>query len=605
MRKFLWLPVVLALLWLGVLAGPTTAHADDDAPSSWQITKYDLDADASANGDLKVDLTIDFDFATDEGHGPFVTLPDRQAISDDPDHWRVIRYSEINVTSPSGAPAEVEVDHDNGHTVLKIGDSDVDVQGLQTYQISYLAKGVVNPAGADHPDTDEISWNAVGPDWQVPISNVDVTVTAPVNTLRTACFTGKKFADPCTGSSAAGNTATFEDNQVSDGEGVQVVAAYPAGTFPGAQLEKSHRASFANLFALNPAAGAVGVVGLLGSLGIGRWLRRRGRDEYYAGVSPGQVPRKGEQQSVTNEPVRQFAVQFQPPAGVSPGEGGTLLDNSADSADITATIVDLAVRRHLKITEGGDGWQIDLLDYPEKRLPHEQVLLDKMFDTGLSTTMAELEAAHFGDAVNESKEKLYEQVTTTNRWYRGNPAYGAAPGIAIGVGFVALAFVAATVGSLNSPGWGLAVIGLLLAAVVAFVAARHGIGRTPDGSAVHAQVKGFEKYLTTAEADQIKFEEGVDIFSRYLPWAIAFGVAERWAKVFEDLAARGVDVPEPYWFVGTNPVGFSSSAASFTESLAGFESATSSAATSTSSSSGGGSGFSGGGGVGGGGGGGW
>ena len=54
--------------------------------------------------------------------------------------------------------------------------------------------------------------------------------------------------------------------------------------------------------------------------------------------------------------------------------------------------------------------------------------------------------------------------------------------------------------------------------------------------------QGFRRYLETAEADQIRFEEGQDLFSRYLPYAIIFGVAERWAKVFDDLAKSGAAV---------------------------------------------------------------
>ena len=53
------------------------------------------------------------------------------------------------------------------------------------------------------------------------------------------------------------------------------------------------------------------------------------------------------------------------------------------------------------------------------------------------------------------------------------------------------------------------------------------------------QVEGFRKYLATAEADQLRFEEGEDIFSKYLPWAIAFNLADRWAKVCADLVAMG------------------------------------------------------------------
>ena len=44
-------------------------------------------------------------------------------------------------------------------------------------------------------------------------------------------------------------------------------------------------------------------------------------------------------------------VQYEPPDSLTPAEAGTLMDNSADMRDITATLVDLAVRGHLRIEE--------------------------------------------------------------------------------------------------------------------------------------------------------------------------------------------------------------------------------------------------------------
>ena len=75
--------------------------------------------------------------------------------------------------------------------------------------------------------------------------------------------------------------------------------------------------------------------------------------------------------------------------------------------------------------------------------------------------------------------------------------------------------------------------------------------RTADGRAVCDQVEGFRTYLATAEADQLKFEEGEDIFSRYLPWAIIFELADRWARICADLVAMG-RIPDttPYWYYG-------------------------------------------------------
>jgi uncharacterized membrane protein YgcG len=77
--------------------------------------------------------------------------------------------------------------------------------------------------------------------------------------------------------------------------------------------------------------------------------------------------------------------------------------------------------------------------------------------------------------------------------------------------------------------------------------------RTAEGRAVCDQVEGFRSYLATAEADQLKFEEGEDIFSKYLPWAIIFELADRWAKICGDLVAMGrLPNETPYWYIGNH-----------------------------------------------------
>lgn len=615
MKKVLLLPVLMLFACLGVLANPAAAHADDDTPESWRITKYHVDAQARPDGTMQVDLTLDFDFADDEGHGPFVTLPEQQQIAGDPSHWRDIEYSNFQVSSPSGAPAQFEEGHENRSTVLQIGDKGTELTGVQTYQISYLATGVINPAGADHPDSDEINWNAVGEHWQVPIQNIEVKIDAPTGSQRLACFTGKKFKDACSAEpDRQGQQATFVDDGVATEEGVQVVAAYPAATFPGATIKTSHRGTFANFFAGNLASIGFGVAAVLGALGITRWLARRGRDEHYLGVAPGQLPPRNARDKVSREPVGDLAVQFRPPSGVTAAQAGIALHKEVRNADITAVIVDLAVRGHLRIVEidaapkkkAKQDWRLDLLEYPRSARPEERKLIDAMFVDGDSVTMSELKGAEFGKAVSSAKSALAAGANTGTKWFRADPVSGSWPALLIGCVLLFAGVIVGVVGGSTAPGWAYACLGLLTAAVLVIIAARHGIGRTPEGFAVFAQTKGFERYLTTAEADQLRFEEGVDIFSRYLPWAIVFGVADRWAKLFDELAARGVEVGNPGWYVGAHPVGFSSSMGSFTSGLAGFEAATSSSISSaTSSSSGGGSGFSGGGGVGGGGGGGW
>jgi uncharacterized membrane protein len=128
--------------------------------------------------------------------------------------------------------------------------------------------------------------------------------------------------------------------------------------------------------------------------------------------------------------------------------------------------------------------------------------------------------------------------------------------------------------------------------------------RTPEGRAVCDQVEGFKTYLATAEAEQLRFEEGEDIFSRYLPWAIAFDLADRWAKICGDLVKMG-RLPDttPYWYYGSyNMAAFNTGF--LTSTLATAAAPPPSASGSSGSGFGGGSSFSGGGFSGGGGGGG-
>jgi uncharacterized membrane protein len=124
--------------------------------------------------------------------------------------------------------------------------------------------------------------------------------------------------------------------------------------------------------------------------------------------------------------------------------------------------------------------------------------------------------------------------------------------------------------------------------------------RTASGSAVLAQTRGFEEYLTKAEASQLVWEEGEDIYSKYLPWAVVFGCVDRWNRLFADLMAQGRYQPNYYWYYspyGNNVASIGSSITTMTSSMQSMIQSSSSYASSGGSSvSFGSSGFSGGGG---------
>lgn len=599
----LWRVLIAAVLacgWLVVLA--PDANAEDG--KSWRIDRFHMDVELDQRGTATVRLSLDFNFGREAGHGPFISLPTRQETSD-PRKWLDLGVKFVEASSPSGANSNTQVIRDSDGILLKIGRKGETFTGVHTYEITYQLTGLV---AANHKDSglDEFNWNAVGPLWQVPISDVSVRLTGPAQISKATCFYGSGYDTSCS-AEHDGATASYAVGYLSAETPMQVVAGFPAGTFPGVTQTFSPRHSLETMFPLTPATGAT----TLGLSVLGGWLvrarvKRRLRDEAYLGLPPGIVPAQGQQTQVGEVTKLPVAVQFQPPRGARPGEVGTLLDASADNEDVTATIIDLAVRGYLVITPLGDGdyafertqrSSSDLVDY-------ERNVLKVLFQNGPRVTTEEMADEDYAPLLSETRSKLYQRVVEL-KWFRKNPSHTrllvVLLAILISLGGIGLGFL------LGFVGWGLIGLAGPVIGITLGLSLKSFTARTPEGSAVLAQTKGFELYLATAEADQIRFEEGIDVFSRYLPYAIIFGVTDRWVKIFKELEQRGIYVADTGWYGGSNiamfhAASFGHAMSSMTEAMSSAMSSSLSAATTGSS---GGSGFSGGGGFGGGGGGGW
>ncbi len=603
------------------VAGRTiTAAVPGDLTSGREITRYDVTADVAVDGSVAVGIELDFDYGDDPGHGPYLSFPTRVSYDDERD--RVFEFSDVQASSPTGAPADVHRDDESDAMVLRIGDEDVDdVSGVQTYVVTFTVDGWLNPANAQHSG-DELYWNVIGAGWEVPLSDVTVRVDGPADVQGAACFVGPYGSTtPCGSATTSGTTATFTQDVVQVGDQLTTVTGWPGGTFPGVEPilrdKPDPTVPVRPLSAGGAAAALVVLVG--GGLAIGR-VRRTGRDRVYLGLTPGLRPASGQEASTGHRDRRApVSVQFEPPSGTRPGEIGTLVDEKADPVDVTATIVDLAVRGWLRIEEvprknprkkPKDWTLVRLREGTEGLLPFEAYLLSSLFEKGPQIALSDLRTT-FASDLAKVQTMMYEHVTDVG-WFRANPRSVRTAWIVVGVLLLALGGLGAAVGFGVQVVPGLALVGIALAAVGILVLALSGSApaRTADGTAVLAQTLGFRRYLATAEANQLRFEEGEDIFSRYLPYAIVFGLTDRWARVFAELAAQGRSVAAPVWYVGTySPTANAFWATGFVGAMDRFESVATSAITAPTPGSSGGSGFSGGGfsggGVGGGGGGGW
>ena len=592
--------IALAVAWVGVVP----AAAEDAAP----ITRYDVDVDLSADGVASVDIDFTMDFSVLRARGPYILLPTLQEDGANPDENYVFDYSDVSVSSSTGANTEVLVEESNGILSLRIGNENIFNTTPEDYQVSYDVTGLIAP---DHPESglDEFNWDVIGRAWNSSFSNITVDVTGPAEIVDVACFYGPSVTTPCDESQTV-NTASFALASLPPQTTMQVVAGFPAGTFPGVTQEKARRVTAANAFELNPATGTVTGAGLIAAIvGLIAVRRRHARDDVYLGLTPGLTPLAGQEERVgTRSGKFPVTVQFHPPKGATPGEIGTLMDTTADDVDVSATIVDLAVRGYLRIhSQSKKDFTLEALNGPPGQLePFEDKLLRDLFQGRNVRTSKELQKAKFAEVLPTARSGLYASVVSKG-WFKGNPTTAQMVPIVLGALAIGAGLLFTFVGA--AVGWGLIGIPLAVFGIGLIVMSSKFRKRTATGSAYLAQAKGFELYLRTAETDTLQFEEGEDIFSKYLPYAMVFGVADRWSKLFADLGAQGIYQANTSWYVGADLMHgyyFASAMNNLTHSMSdAMQAARMDGMSSATGGSSGFSGFSGGGGFGGGGGGSW
>jgi uncharacterized protein (TIGR04222 family) len=575
------------------------------APAAEHIASYRVGIEIEPDGSLQVAETIDYDFGSTPHHGIFRDIP--TALRYDDRYDRVFPLEVLSVDSAT-APHQYEVeDISGGLTRIKIGDPDQEISGEHTYGIRYSVVGALNAFG-DHL---ELDWNAIGDRWDVGIDHATVTVRAPGRIRRVVCFAGPTGStESCASATSDGDLATFDAKGLLPFEGMTVVVALPLDAVSPVPSPILHeRTTFVNAFRVTPVRG--GVAGGLAFVvlgGIGWLLWKTGRDRRYRGSQIDQTMggRAGDERVPIGDADTSAPVEFAPPDGLRPGQIGTLIDERANTLDVTASIIDLAVRGFLTIQEipkegwfGKPDWKLIELEKDDTELlPYERALLDGLFRDGREVLMSSLRTT-FAQRLKDVEDKLYVDLvhegwflrrpdTIRARWYA----------VAVGafIGSVILTWVLARV-------WRMGIVGVpfLAASLVLWFGARRMPARTAKGTAMLRRVRGFRVVIEKAETTMARWAEQENVFTRYLPYAIVFGATERWAKAFEGLGAPPQDTAT--WYVGARPFVY----AEFAHSIDGFAVATSGIIASTPAGSGGG-GFSGGfsrGGVGGGGGGSW
>lgn len=410
--------------------------------------------------------------------------------------------------------------------------------GSHTYTITYTVKGgiIVDPSG------DQLFWEVIPYDHAEPIQNGTITLRLP-DGLRPQTITGTD--SPLVTSYVSGREGAKSQFTISeDGQTIQFTLTEPLAAYEKWEIraqfphslpipipdwqQRELRAESRRL--LWPVIALLVLIG--GALAILLLWFLGGRDP-----DPGPVP----------------AYLTAPPDNLSPAVIGSLIDEQVNLQDILALFIDLARRGYLVIHHTKQGISFERQAKDERELqPFELAFLQLVFlGKQTSTTLTEL---HYQIGLQLPQlRQLLDRELEQQGLVRRSPGvvrrqYQLGAGLLVGLALAAYPlsvhylerFAVFSYGFFPA-GW-LTLVLLILGGTLFYVS-RHMPAKTAKGALAMAAWLAFRRYLSEIDQKRDLAEIG-DLFEKFLPYAIAFGLERQWITKF----AQVKQTPAPSWY---------------------------------------------------------
>jgi len=499
-----------ALGLLGLTAVPAGAAGSGPAADP-VVTNFDSQIRVERDGLLRVSETWKLSNVT----GTFTRfLVTRDHLPDDVDHLQDVEDLKVKA---GGQDKQTDVKTDGDVTSVAIAD----VSGTTQLDFTYTVKGAV----AKTLNGTEVRF--------APLTGINLTVQqanivySTPEVTHVSCFAGAVDSNsPCT-LAQIGETSgpTFEQQNLPPGNTVRMVIGFPQGEIAANSIVE-YRKTFKRAFSTDTAQllAALAIL-LLGVIALLVLYRLRGRDR----VDPRRVV-----------PASLFSlgkdtrIDFSPPSDLRPGEVGTLIDERIDPVDITATIIDLAVRGHITIIElehtteyARPDWELRrVANAPSEELQrYENVLIRAIFGDSDSVLVSEL-GRQVRSNLAQVQDALYDGVVKRG-WFNERPDRTRSLWATIGIATTVLGVVLTVVLALLST-WGLLGLAATLVGIGLIVVGRYMPAKAPAAGRVLGQVAAIRGELLEMDVSELPIDQHAELCARALPYAVVLGGSERW-----------------------------------------------------------------------------
>lgn len=500
----------------------------------------------------------------------------------------------LSVTDETGAPRPftTEANGDFVSVVMAVPQGEF-VHGRQSYVLEYAQRDVTR--FFDDVSLDEFYWDVNGTGWVQPFGSVSARLIlddglAEAFNGSAACYRGAfGSTEPCDIAAEGGGLAASAED-LGPGENVTIAAGFLPGTFSGPPVPFLERVP---LLLYGGLASLLAALALLG-LTLLRGLR---------GAKTG----------------RAVIAQYEPPEGVSAALAAEIV--RAQKKAMTATLLDLAVRRKMRLLHDGpsDLYGAQPLE-STGLLPIEQSLYERLFRSSDTAVWFTPTSTRLGDAAALLRSQARTEALRAGLIRKPGarmlaviiPLFLLALGLPVLHAVITGNFVLMTV--LLAVGINV-LVWVLIGTAAALLMLRP---RTAEGALLHDHLMGLREYIRLAEADRLRMLQSasgaevdaqrvVQVYERLLPYAVIFGFEREWqaelAKYYRETAPDWAAGSSASFSQGLSIAAFGSAVAASRPTPSASSGSGSGSGSSFSSSSGGstGGGFSGGGGGGGGG----